>query len=147
MTLSSRERDAARDGGRRRGPLLGDRRRAAAAAWDTLLERIRERPGLADFLAPAALDTLRGQTADGPIVFVTADASRCDALILTADPARPVVHVPLSITIDDAYREATAFTAAATSPARTRPGPNCSPLSVSSTGYSAGCGTRSPTRY
>jgi hypothetical protein len=97
------------DGGR----AVGDRRRASAAAWDALLARIRARPELADFLAPAALESLREQADDGPIVIVTAHSTRCDALILTSDPARPVLHVPLrGLTIDDAYREATAFVAA-----------------------------------
>jgi tetratricopeptide (TPR) repeat protein len=97
------------DGGRS----VGDRRRASAAAWDALLARIRARPELADFLAPAALESLREQADDGPIVIVTAHPTRCDALVLTSDPARPVLHVPLrGLTIDDAYREATAFIAA-----------------------------------
>jgi tetratricopeptide (TPR) repeat protein len=85
------------------------RRQAAATAWDTLLARIREQPGLADFLVPPPLAQLQQQAERGPIVFVTADDDRCDALALTADPACPVQHIPLpGLTRTDAYREANA---------------------------------------
>jgi CHAT domain len=54
------------------------RRRCQAAPDDTLLDRIRARGGLKDFL-----------------VMITAAWNRSDALIVTDDPARPVLHVPL----------------------------------------------------
>jgi hypothetical protein len=88
---------------------IGDRRRAAAQSWEVLLSRIRERPGLADFLVPTPIAQLQRQARPGPIVFVVTNASRCDALALTADQANPVVHIPLpGLTQGDAYREAVA---------------------------------------
>jgi hypothetical protein len=80
---------------RHAGQQLGDRRRAAAVAWDALLARIRARHGLADFLLPLPVSRLSQQVGSGPIVMLTAHAERCDALILTADQAHPVQHVPL----------------------------------------------------
>jgi tetratricopeptide (TPR) repeat protein len=88
---------------------IGDHRRVAAQSWEALLGRIRERPGLADFLVPTPISQLQQQARPGPIVFVLADASRCDALALTADQTRPVEHIPLpGLTRGDAYREAAA---------------------------------------
>ena len=87
----------------------GERRRAGAQSWEALLGRIRERQGLADFLVPPSITQLQQQARPGPIVFVVADASRCDALAVTADPADPVRHIPLpGLTRGDAYREANA---------------------------------------
>ena len=85
---------------------LGDRRRAAAASWDALLGRIRALTGFAEFLTLPQIGQLQQQTGDGPIVIVTADIDRCDALVLTQDPARPVRLVPLpGITADAAFTE------------------------------------------
>jgi hypothetical protein len=75
---------------------LAEQRREAAAEWDTLLQRIRARSGLADFLRPHPIDRLRLQAEVGPIVIVNTDPSRCDALILTGGPDGPVRHVPLT---------------------------------------------------
>ncbi|MGH3977818.1 MAG: hypothetical protein ACRDRZ_02265 [Pseudonocardiaceae bacterium] len=89
---------------------LADQRREAAAEWNALLERIRARPGLADFLAPPPIDRLQPQAEAGPIVIVSTDASRCDALILTTDPDRPVRHVPLTgLTHATIYEQADRF--------------------------------------
>ncbi|MEV7011144.1 CHAT domain-containing protein [Streptosporangium sp. NPDC051022] len=89
------------------------RRHEAATAWDALLDRIRARPGLADFLIPPPIDRLRRQAAAGPVVMVTTDPHRCDALILTDDPERPVRHVPLTgLTEDDVYLQGERFLAA-----------------------------------
>ncbi|WUI01357.1 CHAT domain-containing protein [Spirillospora sp. NBC_00431] len=85
---------------------IAERRRAAATGWDALLARIHARPELAGFLAPPSIGELRRQAAAGPIVLVTTDVHRCDALIVTADPERPVVHVPLpGLTEDAAYKQ------------------------------------------
>lgn len=90
-----------------------EQRRAAAARWDALLERIRTRPELEDFLAPPSIDRLAGQAVDGPIVMVTAASRRCDALIVTGDPARPTRHVPLpDLTRDSVYEQADRLLAA-----------------------------------
>ncbi|MFD0686696.1 CHAT domain-containing protein [Actinomadura fibrosa] len=92
---------------------IADRRRAAAAAWDGLLDRVHARPGLAGFLAPPSIDELRRQADAGPIVLVTTDRDRCDALIVTGDTARPVRHVPLpALTEQAAYEQGDRFLAA-----------------------------------
>jgi hypothetical protein len=72
-----------------------ERRRRAAAEWHALLARIRARPGLRAFMLPPSVGQLQRAAEQGPIVYITAAEQRCDALALTADPDRPVVHVPL----------------------------------------------------
>lgn len=52
-------------------------------------------PDLADLRIKPSIDSLRRQAAAGPIVIVTADYDRCDALIVTDDPAEPVRAVRL----------------------------------------------------
>jgi hypothetical protein len=86
-----------------------ERRQAAGASWAELLRQIRARRGLADFLAPASVSDLRQQAEPGPIVLLSAYEDRCDALILTADAARPVRHVPLVCTHTDIFEQATAL--------------------------------------
>jgi len=70
-------------------------RRTAQADWDDLITRIRTVDGFGGFLTAPTLDRLAAQAHDGPIVFTTTSTLRCDALILTGDPATPVVVVPL----------------------------------------------------
>ncbi|MEU7825936.1 CHAT domain-containing protein [Catellatospora sp. NPDC049133] len=85
-------------------------RRAAADELQALLARIRAEPGFAGFLAPAPVEQLRLHAGEGPIVMVTTDPLRCDALILTADPHRPVLHVPLpDLTHEDVLNKAARF--------------------------------------
>lgn len=74
---------------------ISDDRREAAMAWDDLIERIRGRAGLEDFLRPVPLGQLQHCVTGGAAVFVIADQARGDALILTPDPARPVRHARL----------------------------------------------------
>jgi CHAT domain len=64
-------------------------------ADDTLLARIRARDGLEDFLAAPSAGQLRQYASGGPVVMVTAAWNRSDALIVTDDPACPVLPVPL----------------------------------------------------
>lgn len=69
---------------------------AAAPLNDELaavLGRIRELPDFREFLRPN-LTELALQAEAGPVVFVNADTSRCDALIMTGGSS-PVLHVPL----------------------------------------------------
>nr|WP_237417836.1 CHAT domain-containing protein [Actinomadura rayongensis] len=73
--------------GREGDRALAARRRAAASEWDALLSRIRARDGLTDFLAPPSINALLHQTGPGPIILVTADHDRGDALILTTPGA------------------------------------------------------------
>jgi hypothetical protein len=68
----------------------------ARAAWDDLIGRIRAQDGFETFLQPRGIRELTLEARDGPIVFVNASPSRCDALILTGDPADPVRIVPLT---------------------------------------------------
>ncbi|WP_194908234.1 CHAT domain-containing protein [Catenulispora rubra] len=69
-----------------------------------LLARIRSRPGLADFMIAPSLEELYTQAQDGPIVMVSAAWNRGDALIVTRDPLRPVLQVPLpGLTSDTAF--------------------------------------------
>ncbi|WP_069464456.1 CHAT domain-containing protein, partial [Actinacidiphila rubida] len=75
---------------------LADDRRAAHAAWQDLLARIRGLPEFTDFFRPPAIDRLAQDTPDGPVVFVTTSPNRCDALILTGAPGTPVQAVPLN---------------------------------------------------
>ena len=74
---------------------LADRRRELSERWDALLTRIRKVPGLSRFLLPPLIGELSPQAVPGPIVMVNASMFRCDALILTGNPARPVRVVPL----------------------------------------------------
>ena len=93
--------------------LVGDRRRKLASDWDELVHAIRARPGLASFLRPQPVGDLARCAAGGAIVMVTADESRCDALIVTSDQARPVRTVALAgLTAAAAQEQATAFLAA-----------------------------------
>lgn len=70
-------------------------RREAQAEWDGLLTRIRSLDGFSGFLAPPGAADLSAQAAGGPVVYVSAAPTRCDALVLTGDPGDPVRVVPL----------------------------------------------------
>jgi len=87
-----------------RGP--ANARQDAHAAWDHLIVRIRTTDGFQDFLQPRSVGQLAAQAQDGPVVFTYTSRSRCDALIVTADPATPVRLIPLpSLTQTDAIRQ------------------------------------------
>ncbi|MER7199909.1 MULTISPECIES: CHAT domain-containing protein [unclassified Streptomyces] len=76
-------------------------------AWQELLARIRRQPGFGDFLCAPTAARLARQAQDGPIVFVTTSATRCDALILTSETDEPVQAVPLpGLTQEKAYDQA-----------------------------------------
>ncbi|GFJ81209.1 CHAT domain-containing protein [Phytohabitans houttuyneae] len=71
------------------------RQRAQASTdWDALLERIRARPGLADFPVPG-MDELHAHAAGRQIVIVSSYRDAGHALLLTTDPDRPVRHLSL----------------------------------------------------
>jgi tetratricopeptide (TPR) repeat protein len=84
---------------------LSRARRDAHAAWQDLITRIRGLDGFADFLAPLPIHRLAAQAHDGPVVFVSTSRTRCDALILTADPDTPVQVVPLANLTETAAME------------------------------------------
>jgi len=74
------------------GRLLAARRREAHSAWAALLREIRALPGFADFFHAPAVSVLARQVSGGPVVYVTVDPTRADALILTdhgTDVPRP----------------------------------------------------------
>ena len=70
-------------------------RRQAQAEWDDLIGRIRALDGFSGFLAAPPIAELTAQARQGKIVFLTAGPTRCDALIITGDPADPVRTVAL----------------------------------------------------
>ncbi|MGW6309755.1 CHAT domain-containing protein [Streptomyces niveus] len=70
-------------------------RREVQTAWDQLLARVRSLDGFSAFLAPPGAADLTIQAAKGPVVYVSVAPARCDALVLTGDPADPVHVVPL----------------------------------------------------
>jgi hypothetical protein len=85
-------REAIRDADRR----LASERRAAHAAWQRLLERIRRNPGFEDYLHAPRISRLARQAQHGPVIVISTSPARCDALVLTDVPDNPVQVVPLS---------------------------------------------------
>ncbi|TKK88357.1 CHAT domain-containing protein [Herbidospora galbida] len=85
--LSAASRAAAQD--------LAERRRGFAREWDDTVAEIRAIPALRGFLRPPSIRELGRNAAEGPIVLVNTSRFRCDALILTDDPDRPVILVEL----------------------------------------------------
>ncbi len=83
------------------GSLAADRQ-ATQQAWDGLVGRIRATDGFAEFLRAPRIADLAAQAADGPVVFVYAADTRCDALIVRhgTGPAVQVVPMP-GLTRDD----------------------------------------------
>ncbi|MET8206229.1 CHAT domain-containing protein [Streptomyces sp. NPDC005373] len=70
-------------------------RRDAQAEWEQLLTQIRSVNGFSAFLKPPGAAELTAQAAEGPVVYVCAAPTRCDALVLTGNPTDPVHVVPL----------------------------------------------------
>ncbi|MFE4606853.1 CHAT domain-containing protein [Streptomyces niveus] len=70
-------------------------RREVQTTWDQLLARVRSLDHFSAFLAPPGAADLTIQAAKGPVVYVSVAPARCDALVLTGDPADPVHVVPL----------------------------------------------------
>ncbi|WP_251743371.1 CHAT domain-containing protein [Frankia sp. AiPs1] len=60
-------------------------RRELVAELAELTDRIRARPGCANFLRPPPVEQLREAAAEGPVVVVNVSRYRCDALIVTVD--------------------------------------------------------------
>ncbi|MGW4982485.1 CHAT domain-containing protein [Streptomyces mirabilis] len=74
---------------------LAQDRIAAHDAWERLLTRIRALPECSDFLRAPSVNELARHTHAGPVVFVTASPTRCDAIILSDRRDNPVDVVPL----------------------------------------------------
>ena len=71
-----------------------DRHRTLAIERDKLLQEIRRFPGFERFLLRKEFSQLRASAHSGPVVFLNAADSRCDALIVLAEVDH-VIHVPL----------------------------------------------------
>lgn len=94
-------------GPRQRDSLTGE--------WNALLERIRSRPGFDRFLLQPMLTfaDLTPAAAHGPVIAISVDTMRCDALVLRDDPERPVIPVPLpELRVDELVEQTGAFRAA-----------------------------------
>jgi len=78
-------------------------------AADTINARLRTRPDdrTDAFLPAPGLLRLAAEAADGPVVFLYATPSRCDAVILTGDPGEPARVLPLpALSESDAVSQA-----------------------------------------
>ncbi|KAG6372069.1 hypothetical protein JVT61DRAFT_8778 [Boletus reticuloceps] len=73
---------------------VADRHRMLAIKRDKLLQEIRRFPGFKRFLLQKDFSQLRASAHSGPVVFLNAAESRCDALVVLADVDH-VIHVPL----------------------------------------------------
>lgn len=123
MTHSAGSPDAADVS--RAGRELAEARRKAHTDWENVLERIRKQKGFNAFLRAPGITQLAAQAADGPIVLLYADSTRCDALILSDDPGDPVRVVPLTdLTEYDAARQGARFVTALHTAGRPDASPN-----------------------
>ncbi|HEY9328259.1 MAG TPA: CHAT domain-containing protein [Streptomyces sp.] len=100
-----------RDATGRHSRELAARRAALNEQWDTLLEEIRRRPGLAGFQRSIPIAELRRHADQGPVIYVTADETRAHALIVRDDPGEPVrvVELPAAATRATVVQQADAF--------------------------------------
>ncbi|MFD5512599.1 CHAT domain-containing protein [Streptomyces sp. NPDC127051] len=88
--------------------LLAESRYVLARSWEELLVRIRELPGLEDFLRPPRVADLIAAASDGPVVVVNVSQYRSDALVVTAGGGVEVVPLP-ALTPDAVLAHAAAF--------------------------------------
>jgi hypothetical protein len=76
------------------GGLDQEERVRLARQWQQLVCEVRELPGFAAFLAPAAFAELAPAAAEGPVVIVNISTIRCDAIILLPEGGIDVVELP-----------------------------------------------------
>ncbi|MFK0044035.1 CHAT domain-containing protein [Streptomyces sp. NPDC090741] len=88
--------------------LLAESRYALARSWEELLVRIRELPGLEDFLRPPRVADLIAAASAGPVVVVNVSRYRSDALVVTAGGGVEVVPLP-ALTPDAVLEHAVTF--------------------------------------
>jgi hypothetical protein len=67
-------------------------RHIAAAEWEALMMRVRDRAGFERFLMPPTEEEMRAVAEEGPIVAVNVDRLRCDAIVVTTER---IFSVPL----------------------------------------------------
>ncbi|RLK58707.1 CHAT domain-containing protein [Actinokineospora cianjurensis] len=92
-------------------PNVADGRIRLAEEWDRLVAEARALPGMAGFLHTPSLAEIRAGLPAGPVVLITLDATRCDALIVSRD--HDVDHVPLpDLTRSEAKAQTRAYLAA-----------------------------------
>ncbi|KAJ6553714.1 hypothetical protein DFH09DRAFT_1366096 [Mycena vulgaris] len=68
------------------------RRRILNKDWNDTLEVVRKLKNFDDFLLPKSISNLRKASSNGPVVFLNAAESGCDALVVTQ---KEVKHIPL----------------------------------------------------
>ncbi|MBV7699551.1 CHAT domain-containing protein [Streptomyces sp. TRM70350] len=78
-----------------------EQRRELAQEMDALVARVRELPGLEDFLRLPSLERLQSAAAHGPVVVVNTSTVRCDALVVTRTDVHTVPLPDLHLTEDD----------------------------------------------
>ncbi|KAL5638293.1 hypothetical protein ACGC1H_005097 [Rhizoctonia solani] len=83
----------------------GQQRRRLAIEYNSLLDQIRQLPGLENFLKPAQASTLMHGVRSGPVVVVNCHAARCDALVLLPG-LEEIRHLPLPEFTEDKARQA-----------------------------------------
>ena len=89
------------------GSVVAEERRAAARAWEVLLDKARVLPGFENLRqTPPFAELSRGLP--GPVVVLTASGLRCDALIVRPDADQPQV-VPLAVTLGELEEHAIAL--------------------------------------
>ncbi|MER6468486.1 CHAT domain-containing protein [Streptomyces collinus] len=97
-----------------------DQRRNITAEFETVLTRIRDIDGFADFALPLSEEELIAQTKDGPIVALNVSTYRSDALLLTADgiTSLELPGLPRSEVVEkiSAFRQALRSATAGTTP-------------------------------
>ncbi|KAJ6505610.1 CHAT domain-containing protein [Mycena vulgaris] len=68
------------------------RRRLLNKDWNDTLEAVRKLKDFDDFLLPKSISNLRKASSNGPVVFLNAAESGCDALVVTQEKVK---HIPL----------------------------------------------------
>ncbi|QCD59179.1 CHAT domain-containing protein [Streptomyces hawaiiensis] len=61
---------------------VGIQRRQSQRRWDRLVEKVRQQPGLEDFLEPLPYQELLGTSSHGAVVVLNSSSLRADALVL-----------------------------------------------------------------
>ncbi|KAI0318801.1 CHAT domain-containing protein [Amylostereum chailletii] len=84
---------------------VAQRHRTLADEWERTAEEVRKIDGFEEFLRPQRLSTLLCAAQEGPVVLLTVNGSRCDALIITEDSGHPVSRVPLDNFTEDKAKQ------------------------------------------
>ncbi|MBG0854162.1 CHAT domain-containing protein [Streptomyces spinoverrucosus] len=84
-----------------------EQRRELAQEMDDLMARVRELPGLEDFLRLPSLERLQSAAAHGPVVVVNTSTVRCDALVVTRTDVHTVPLPDLRLAEDDGLMDRT----------------------------------------